>query len=81
MKRDRPFVSLALPLALAACISPADFESEPVSVETPHGPVMCQLYTRERLDWDRAIDRPESMSVQVADEVCRAEGQRIAKGG
>lgn len=62
---------------LAACApDPRSFESTPVKVKTSKGIVVCQLYTRERVLWDRAIDRPEDMSVREADDVCRAEGQR-----
>lgn len=62
---------------LTGCISPQNFESEPVEVRTPEGLVTCQLYTKERVIWDRAIDRPETMSVEVADQVCIAEGTRL----
>ena len=65
-------------LVLAACLDPRDYESEPVTVPTAQGPVICQLYTRERVIWDRAINRPERMSVEMADSICIAEGKRQA---
>ncbi len=67
------------PLALAACVpDPKSFETEPVVVQTSVGPVTCQLYTAEIVAWDRAIDRPERMSVAEADAICQAEGRRQA---
>lgn len=32
--------------AIVAGCSPKNFESDPVTVDTPQGPVVCQLYTR-----------------------------------
>ncbi len=57
--------------------SPKQYESEPVKVSTSQGVVTCQLYRRDMVVWDRAIDRPNSMSVQQADQVCLAEGTRL----
>lgn len=74
--------ALILPIvALAACApSPEQFETPPVQVQTAKGVVTCQLYTREITAWDRAIDRPATMSVQEGDAVCKAEGERRKKG-
>ncbi len=63
-------------LTVGACTSPEDFESDPVTVETSQGPVTCQLYTRTSTTWDRAIDRPDAMSVSTADRICKNEGNR-----
>ncbi len=64
-------------LVLAGCsVDPQNFETTPVQVKTAKGIVTCQLYTKERVLWDRAIDRPDNMSVREADDVCRAEGIR-----
>lgn len=63
-------------LTLSACVSPENYESEPVKVDTPIGVVTCQLYTQDLVIWDRAIDRPESMTVSTADAICVNEGQR-----
>ncbi|WP_317056752.1 hypothetical protein [Roseovarius rhodophyticola] len=64
-------------IVLAGCsVDPRNFETTPVQVKTAKGIVTCQLYTKERVLWDRAIDRPDNMSVREADDVCRAEGIR-----
>ncbi|WWR46464.1 hypothetical protein RZ517_17115 [Roseovarius sp. S88] len=64
-------------LVLAGCTGdPRSYETTPVQVKTAKGIVTCQLYTKERVLWDRAIDRPDNMSVREADDVCRAEGIR-----
>ena len=61
---------------LAGCLSPEGYESEPVQLQTAQGPVICQLYTRDRALWDRAIHRPQTMTVQTADAIRMAEGER-----
>lgn len=78
MTSVRTSFALALALALlGACVpDPRSYESPPVEVETPQGVVTCQLYSPEIVAWDRAIDRPDTMSYPEADEVCRAEGLR-----
>lgn len=64
--------------ALAACsLDPKDYESDPVTVETVQGPVVCQLYTRKIVRWDRAIHRPETMDTTTADNICLREGQEL----
>ena len=72
------FVFLALGcVVLAGCIGdPRDYETTPVSLETSKGTVVCQLYTPERVLWDRSISRPQNMTVEEADNICRAEGER-----
>ncbi|RNF34878.1 hypothetical protein [Paracoccus methylarcula] len=61
--------------ALSACsIDPKQWETEPVTVETPNGRVVCQLYSPDIVRWDRAIERPENMSVKTADAYCHNEG-------
>lgn len=73
----RTCLALATLAMVAACsINPRNYETEPVTVETAEGAVTCQLYTKRMLDWDRAISRPATMSVEAADEVCREEGRR-----
>jgi hypothetical protein len=66
-------------LALTGCASPRDYETTPVRVDTAAGSVTCQLYTKSQVLWDRAINRPNSMDVTTADNVCRAEGARRQK--
>ncbi|WP_022705992.1 hypothetical protein [Paracoccus zeaxanthinifaciens] len=61
--------------ALAAC-SPKQFETAPVTIDTPQGPVTCQLYTKGLTDWDRSISRPDALSVEAADTLCKNEGIR-----
>ena len=62
---------------LSGCVGgPEAYETEPVKLNTEKGIVTCQLYTKERVIWDRAIDRPDNMSVQEADAICLAEGLR-----
>lgn len=63
-------------LSLSACVSVKNYESPPVKVSTAQGEVTCQLYTKERLDWDRSISRPETMSAETADIFCKNEGLR-----
>ena len=74
-QRKAPLFILAA-LGLSACISPEAYESDPVEVDTPAGVVTCQLYTKDLVIWDRAIDRPENMTVEIADAICVNEGQR-----
>ena len=72
--------AFALVLLTSSCaLSPKDYESEPVEVQTPSGIVTCQLYTSDLVVWDRAIQRPESMSVTAADDICIEEGERRAE--
>ncbi|MBT8414233.1 MAG: hypothetical protein KJO30_07875 [Boseongicola sp.] len=74
--KRKTLLFLLIGLMLAACVSPETYESEPVQVDTPVGVVICQLYTRDLVVWDRAIDRPDSMSVSTADAICVNEGKR-----
>ncbi|MDQ7262968.1 hypothetical protein NM680_14315 [Paracoccus sp. PS-1] len=75
------FIPAAALVFLAACsIDPKDYESEPVTVETAAGPVVCQLYTKNIVRWDRAIQRPSTMSVETADQICLNEGLREKNG-
>ena len=63
---------------LSGCsIDPQSYETTPVKLKTAKGVVTCQLYTKERVLWDRAIDRPDNMTVREADNICRAEGERL----
>lgn len=70
-------IVLSAGAALTACtLDPKAYETTPVVVDTAAGPVTCQLYTKELVRWDRSVDRPAGMSVETADKVCLAEGQR-----
>lgn len=63
-------------VSLTACIDRSSFESNPVRIQTPKGPVICQLYTRDRVDWDEAISVPDGMTKDEGDAYCLKEGER-----
>jgi len=76
------FLSLSLlgaTLAIVTACSPTAYETEPVTLETDEGEVICQLYTRSSVILDRAIHMPHAMHVAEADALCRAEGERRMK--
>lgn len=73
----RPAMSGSVICLLSACVDPVHYETAPVTLMTVQGEVICQLYTHERVLWDRAIDRPETMTVVDADNICRSEGERL----
>jgi hypothetical protein len=78
----RPLILLFIVVAIGACTpDPRQYETEPVKVKSDKGIVTCQLYTDEIVIWDRAIDRPSNMTIQDADAICRALGERRQKGG
>jgi hypothetical protein len=80
MRKSAPIALMMTAVAVAACApSPEQFETPPVEVQTEKGVVTCQLYTREITAWDRSIGRPNSMSVQEGDSICKAEGERRKK--
>ncbi len=78
----KPFLLLTVGgLVLAGCsLDPKSYETTPVTVQSKLGPVLCQLYTREIVEWDRSIDRPAKMSVEQADAICHDEGVRQKRG-
>ena len=81
MSRSKTMLLLLSAVALTGCaLDPRDYETPPVAVETTKGRVVCQLYTPDRVVWDRAIERPKNMSVEEADNICRAEGARQKNG-
>ncbi len=69
-------VLICASVTLVGCVDPKYYETAPVKVTTELGVVTCQLYTKQSVTWDRAIDYPREMSVEAADAVCRAEGRR-----
>ena len=76
------FLSLSLlgaTLAIVTACSPTAYETEPVTLETDEGEVICQLYTHRSVILDRAIHMPHVMHVAEADALCRAEGERRMK--
>ena len=68
-------IVLASLVAVSGCVR-SSYESTPVVVKTPKGDVTCQLYTAERVQWDQAIAKPESMSKREADNICIAKGAK-----
>lgn len=76
MIRKLAFATFGVAILSACSIDPKDWEMEPVTVDTPQGPVVCQLYSENIVRWDRAIDRPEDMSVETADAYCHNEGMK-----
>jgi len=76
------FLSLSLlgaTLAIVTACSPTAYETEPVTLETDEGEVICQLYTHRTVILDRAIHMPHAMHIAEADALCRAEGERRMK--
>lgn len=67
--------------AMAGCGTPEQFASQPLTLQTPQGPVVCQLYRLDMVTWDRSIDRPVGMDVATADQLCRDEGYRLIRAG
>ena len=55
---------------LTSCTSPE------VVVETDQGPVTCQLYRESVTWWDKAVKKPDAMSEDAADNICKQEGIR-----
>jgi hypothetical protein len=73
-------LTLAAALLAGCALDPRSFESLPVEVASRKGPVVCQLYTKETVLWDRSIDRPDSMGVAEADGICLDAGRRWQRG-
>ncbi|VAV90329.1 hypothetical protein MNBD_ALPHA07-605 [hydrothermal vent metagenome] len=72
--------ALTATVFLSACLNKESFETEPVKVSTKQGVVICQLYTHEKVLWDRAISAPAGMSIETADKICFEEGKRVKAG-
>ena len=76
------FLSLSLlgtTLAIVTAYSPTLYETDPVTLETDKGDVICQLYDKKAVLLDRAIHMPHAMHISEADALCRAEGERWMK--
>ncbi|MEX0348632.1 MAG: hypothetical protein AB3N15_04335 [Paracoccaceae bacterium] len=77
VKSTVPGFACAVAVILSGCVpSPENYETTPVQVQSAKGIVTCQLYSKDLVVWDRAIDRPNNMGVQEADDICREEGRR-----
>lgn len=74
------FITISLAAAALSACTPKDYETPPVTVDTPQGPVVCQLYLKSMVQWDRAISRPDNMSVAAADAVCIEAGNEALQG-
>ena len=75
------FLSLSLlgaTLALVSACTPADFETDPVTLTTDMGDVVCQLYSPNTVLLDRAVHMPHAMHVGEADALCRSDADRWA---
>lgn len=64
---------------LTAC-APQQYESEPVAVSTPQGPVTCQFYLPTIVLWDTPLSYPAAMTKEEAVSVCRTEGMARKQG-
>ena len=73
----RPALALMLGVVFLSACTPKNMETTPVEVETAKGTVICQLYTRNMVYWDRSIHRPEGMTADHADAVCAAKGHEL----
>jgi len=76
------FLSLSLlgaTLEQVSACTPADFETDPVTLTTDMGDVVCRLYSNKTVVLDRAIHMPHTMHVGEADALCRQEGERRMK--
>mgnify|MGYP000102798392 FL=1 len=76
------FLSLSLlgtTLALVTACSPIVYETDPVTLETDKGDVICQLYDNNAVILDCAIHMPHAMHIAEADALCRAEVERRMK--
>ncbi|MDB9965977.1 hypothetical protein OAD55_05365 [Planktomarina temperata] len=76
------FLSLSLlgtTLAIVTACSPIVYETDPVTLETDKGDVICQLYDNNAVILDRAFHMPHAMHIAEADALCRAEGERRMK--
>ena len=76
------FLSLSLlgaTLALVSACSPVSYETEPVTVQTDKGELVCQLYSHKTVLLDRALHMPHAMHIAEADALCRVEGERRMK--
>ena len=64
--------------SLTACSQ--QYETPPVEVATPDGPVTCQLYTPDLVLWDKPLSYPEALDEAEAVSICREEGMRRKSG-
>lgn len=66
-------------VVLTACVDRKSYETDPVTLKTDQGNVICQLYTNQHVLWDESIAHPKAMTQKTADGICWAEGVRLQK--
>jgi len=66
-----------LTMGLSGCFQ--SLLSEPVSVMTPQGLVVCELYTDDSKYLDKPIAMPPGMSYVSGKRICAEEGSRIMR--
>lgn len=76
MKKLTLVMAIAATGVMAGCVDKSAYESNPVQIKTAKGTVTCQLYLRDRVQWDEAIAVPEGMEKAEGDAYCLQEGQR-----
>ncbi|NDW51946.1 hypothetical protein [Aliiroseovarius sp. PrR006] len=76
MKKLTLVMAIAATGVMAGCVDKSAYESNPVQVKTKQGVVTCQLYTRDRVQWDEAIAVPAGMTKAEGDAICIQEGHR-----
>ncbi|WP_299845526.1 hypothetical protein [uncultured Roseovarius sp.] len=80
LSKVTPFLGCAAVLVLAGCsVDPVKYETTPVKLSSPKGPVVCQLYTHRQVIWDEAISIPPGMTIAEGDQICKNEGLRRLK--
>ena len=76
MKKLTLVMAIAATGAMAGCVNKTAYESNPVKIQTEKGAVICQLYMRDRVQWDESIAVPSGMTKAEGDAYCVQEGHR-----
>lgn len=76
MKKLSLVIAITASGVMAGCVNKTAYESNPVQIKTPKGTVTCQLYTRDRVQWDESIAVPAGMTKAEGDAYCIQEGHR-----
>ncbi|MCK0170607.1 hypothetical protein [Aliiroseovarius sp. S1123] len=76
MKKLTLVMAIAATGVMAGCVDKSAYESNPVQIKTEKGVVTCQLYMRDRVQWDEAIAVPAGMTKDEGDAYCVQEGHR-----
>ena len=75
----KPILWFGAAALLSACVNVNDFETDPIMVKTEAGDVWCQLYTHQKVMFDKSISYPDSLTRQQADSICISKGEEVAK--